>query len=662
MKHCKGIKKLLSLAGCQLFLKTLKQKEKTFFFIFLFCFFFSLIFLCLNFYFENTEIKPIKGGVYVEGTVGSPIRINPLYAQENDVDRDLTELIYSGLMKYNEKGELVPDLAIEYHVLDDGKIIDFILKENVFWSDGTALTVDDIIFTIKAIQNPALKSHIRASWLSVETEKISDQQIRFKLRTASTVFLENCTLKIMPKHIWQDVAEQNFPFSVYNLEPIGSGPYKIKEIKQNKENNVTSIELTTNNYYHGEPAYISRVIFNFFKNENEVISAFNSGKINGFSLSSLEKYQNLRNSNFNKHSLIMPRYFALFLNAEKEKLLADSKIKQALSHGINKQELIDQVLSGQGEKVDSPVLTQLYQLENPLTFYSFDQEKANQLLDQTGFVKQENNFREKLIEEKPDFQFKSDLEVGAKNKEVEELQKCLAQFPDIYPEKEVTGYFGQKTKQAVILFQEKYAQEILAPSNLSAGNGKVLAGTRKKLNEVCNPVSGDSFPLSFSLVTVDQPILTETAFFLKNSWQSIGINLEIEIVSIAEIKEIIKARDYQILLFGQMLGMYADPFPFWHSSQTKDPGLNLSLYENEKVDKILEETRQTLDQDKRKANLEKFQDIIIQDLPAIFLYNPNYIYLMSKNIKGFDSQIIVDPSKRLINIENWYIQTKRKWK
>ena len=662
MKHCKGIKKLLSLAGCQLFLKTLKQKEKTFFFILLFCFFFSLIFLCFNFYFKNTEIKPIKGGTYIEGVIGSPLRINPLYAQENDVDRDLAELIYSGLMKYNEKGELVPDLAEEYYILDDGKTIDFILKENVFWSDNTALTVDDVIFTIKAIQNPALKSHIRASWLSVEMEKISERQIRFKLKTSSPVFLENCTLKIMPKHVWQDIPEQNFPFSDYNLKPIGSGPYKVKEIKQNRENNVTFIELATNNNYHQQTAYISKIIFNFFKNENEVISAFNSGKINGFSLNSLEKYQNLRNSNFNKHSLIIPRYFALFFNAEKEKLLADLKIKQALSHGINKQELIDQVLSGQGEIIDSPVLPQLYQLENPLTVYSFDQEKANQLLEQAGFIKQENNFREKTVEEKPVFQFKTDLEVGSKNKEVEELQKCLAQFPDIYPEKEATGYFGQKTKEAVIRFQEKYSQEILAPSNLSAGNGKVLAGTRKKLNEICNPVSTDSFPLSFSLVTVDQPILTETAFFLKQSWQLIGINLEIEKVSVTEIKEIIKARDYQILLFGQMLGMFADPFPFWHSSQTKDPGLNLSLYDNEKADQILEQTRQTLDQDQRKDNLEKLQDIIIQDLPAVFLYNPNYIYLMSKNIKGFDNQIIVDPSKRLTNIENWYIRTKRKWK
>ena len=110
------------------------------------------------------------------------------------------------------------------------------------------------------------------------------------------------------------------------------------------------------------------------------------------------------------------------------------------------------------------------------------------------------------------------------------------------------------------------------------------------------------------------------------------------------------------------MGKIPDPFPFWHSVQTQDPGLNLTSYENEEVDELLEEARQTLDEEKRKEKLEEFQDILIEDAPCVFLYNPDYIYLASKKIKGINEQIITDPSKRLSNIQNWYIETKRAWK
>ena len=117
-----------------------------------------------------------------------------------------------------------------------------------------------------------------------------------------------------------------------------------------------------------------------------------------------------------------------------------------------------------------------------------------------------------------------------------------------------------------------------------------------------------------------------------------------------------------MLLFGEVLGIIPDPYPFWHSSQIKDPGLNLAKYENKKVDSLLEKARTTLDPEKQKEFLQEFQDILIEDLPCLFLYTPNYLYLVPKEIKGFDTKIIVDPSKRFGNIEGWYVKTKRVWK
>jgi peptide/nickel transport system substrate-binding protein len=150
---------------------------------------------------------------------------------------------------------------------------------------------------------------------------------------------------------------------------------------------------------------------------------------------------------------------------------------------------------------------------------------------------------------------------------------------------------------------------------------------------------------------------------VQSQWENLGVEIEIETFNISTLeREIIKPRNYETLLFGEVLGAIPDPFPFWSSLQKKDPGLNLSLYENKKCDKLLEEARKSLDENERKEKLEEFQDLLIKDAPAVFLYNPDYLYFVSKEIKGIDAKIIANPSKRFIGIENWYIKTKRAWR
>ncbi|MDD2696880.1 MAG: ABC transporter substrate-binding protein [Candidatus Pacebacteria bacterium] len=643
--------------------KVLTKKEKYFFFVFLLLAITSFIFLSVDLYLKNTEIRPAKGGTYTEGVVGSPRFINPVYSPAYDVDRDLTELIYSGLMKYDEEGKIIPDLVQEYNVLENGKVFEFYLKENLLWQDAEPLTADDVIFTIKTIENPSLKSPIRADWIGVKAEKISDLGVRFELKNPSAVFLENCTLKIIPKHIWEEISDQNFPLSIYNLKPIGSGPYKIKDLTQDKEGNIKSLELVNNGNYYGDQPNIPSVIFLFFNDEAELTSAFKNNQIQGFKLSSPEKYQILKRDDFIDYHLLIPRYFAVFFNPTKSKSLADAKVRIALNYGTDKEEIVNEVLLKQGKVVDSPILPNIFGFETPEKVYEFNQEKANQLLDEAGYVKKENGFREKTVNKEPAFQFKSNLQVGSQGAEVQELQKCLAKDSEVYPDGEITGYFGSKTKEAVIKFQEKYKSEILTPSGLTSGTGSVLKSTRDKLNQLCAAPSAETLSLSFSLITVNQPNLKKVANLLKEQWKALGVNVEINTFEVSALEqEIIKPRNYEMLLFGEALEAVPDPFPFWHSSQVKDPGLNLSSYENKECDKLLEEERQTQDQEKRKTSLEKFQNLLIEDAPAVFLYSPDFLYLVSKDIKGIDAKIITDPSQRFSNIEGWYIKTKRAWK
>ena len=651
------------------FLKILTKKEKKIFSVFLFLAALSFSFLLVNFYLTHTEIKPALGGEYSEGLIGQPRFLNPIYGVTNDVDRNLVELLFSGLMKYTPEGQLTPELAREYRILEGGKVYEFELKENIFWSDGHPITSEDIIFTIKTIQNPDFKSPLRASWLGIEIEKISERALRFTLQKPSSVFLENCTVKILPQHIWKPISPENFPLSLYNLKPIGSGPYKLEKLSQNKEGKIISLELTPNPKYLGEGPYIRKIKFYFFDSDNslieseeklekKLINSYLRGEIKGLNITFFE---NLAEYNFGlkTYTFSLPRYFALFFNLENSKLFAEKGVREALNYGTNKEEFIKNLLFGFGQVVDSPILPQVYGLDSPSFNYQFDLQKAKDVLEKAGFVEQESGPRVKVVKKQGVFQFTSNLTLGSKGDEVTELQKCLAQFSDIYPQGEVTGYFGSLTKDAVIKFQEKYREEILAPSGLTQGTGEVRKSTRAKLNDVCF-TKEEVLSLSFTLTTGDHPLLQKTASLLKSQWEKLGVEVKIETLDLSTLQtEIIKKRNYEALLFGELLGSFPDPFPFWHSSQKKDPGFNFSLYASTKADKLLEEARQTLDITTRKEKLEEFQEILIEDAPCVFLYSPDFIYLLPPEIRGVKEGIIVDPSKRFSDITNWYIKTRR---
>lgn len=642
----------------------LAGREKIAFFVFLVLFLGSSLLLFSTIYLKYTEIRPAKGGVFFEGMVGQPRFINPVYASASDVDRDLVEFIFSGLMKYGKDGQIIPDLAEHYEIKEDGKVYEVYLKENVFWSDGARVSADDVIFTIETLQNSGYKSPVIVNWLGVRVEKISDSGVRFILRNPYGPFLENLTQKIIPHHIWKDISQENFSLAIYNLKPIGSGPYRLKNLEQDKQGKIVSLDLVRNQRYFGKAPYLSQISFRFYKDEQELIKAYRRGKVKGFSLGSLAN-SNLVNgiNNLNQYSLYLPRYFAVFFNGENSKLLTDPNIRRALDYGTNKHEIIEKVLLNQGKVVNSPIVPDIYGFSPPSKIYQFDQKTAEALLDKAGFLRKESGSRTKIIKKDAAFQFRTELRLGSRGKEVEELQRCLAKDNTLYPDGTVSGYFGQETNSAVIRFQEKYAKEVLEPWGFEKGTGVVSKKSQNKLNELCFPSSEEILPLKFSLTTVNQSFLIQVAQQLAKQWAEIGVEIEIKTFDISQLeKDVIKPRNYESLLFGNVLTIIPDPFAFWHSSQIKDPGLNLAIYQRREVDRLLEDSRKVLDEAGRREKLEQLQNLIIEDSPAIFLYNPDFVYFVSNGIKGIDIKIISDPSKRFSGIENWYIKTKRIWK
>ena len=513
-----------------------------------------------------TKATQDYGGSFVEGIVGEPRYINPLLSRTSDVDRDLTTLVYSGLMKYNEEGKLIPDLIKSYEISSDGLNYTVNLKDNVHWHDGVELTADDVIFTIQIAQNSDYGSMERFNWQGVEMEKIDSYSLIFKLKNKYAQFLNNFTIKIMPKHVWQDVKPINFAFSESNLKPIGSGPYKFSKLKKDQDGRVISYELQANkNYYDGRP-YINDITFQFYNSEDELIGGYNKNELDSVGFISSKNLKKIKfKQRLNIQQLTIPRYFAAFFNQNQSKLLSDKNIRLALSYATNKDTMVENILEGNGTVVNSPLGADLFETNQDTQKVPYNLEQAKELLKSSGWD--------------------------------------------------------------------------------SIGDD----GIRKKKDE----------RLSLKITTSSWPELVAVANTLKEQWAQLGVELNIEVAQTPDLQQIIKDRSYEILLFGEIMTPDPDPFSLWHSSQKRDPGLNLALYDNQKVDTLLEDARKTLSPTERIKKYDDFQKALAEDVPAIFLYNPYYLYPQTKQIHNFGMKVVGTPSDRFSNVNKWYIETKR---
>jgi len=649
--------KFPSFAHWKQFFKILSRKERAAFITCVFLALISATILIAVFYQKHTTVVAADNGVYVEGMVGKPRFLNPVYAASYSVDQDITQLLFAGLLEYDLNGQIIPGMA-DYKISEDGKTYEFTLKDGVQWSDGKLITSDDAIYTIKIIQDPAYKSPLRPQWIGVETEKISDNSFRLKLQAPYAAFLENCTLKIIPRHIWEKTDSDEFSLSPFNLNPVGSGHYKAKKINLNKDNAIESIELERSPYFYGIKPFLRQITFIFFKDADTMATAFKQGRVQGYAVRENGNNKNIPSGAIT-YDYLIPRYFAVFFNSEKNNTLSDVAVRTALARAIDKNEILQVALKGRGKIVDSPIFYDIYNINAPETIMDYDPQEAARILDDAGYKQEDGEARIKTANRQPAFQFTKNLVKGTSlTVEVQELQKCLSR--EVMPDLEATGNFGNQTLEAVNLFQEKYRQDILDPQNIKKPTGDVKIGTREKLNEVCFPAANIAAKLEITITAADQEPFPTVAEIIKNQWENIGVTVNVNMISIADIeRDIVKPRAYEALLFGQALGAIPDPYPFWHSSQKIDPGLNFALYENKEADQLLEEIRSLPDQAARAEKLQSLQNMIIKDVPAIFLYNPDYVYIVSKNVKNVRSGIITDPGRRFINVADWSTTTKR---
>lgn len=537
----------------------------------------SAITLGSRLYLRMTTVFPHVGSSYTEGMLGDPRTINPIYAL-HDTDRDISRLIFSGLFIYNGNGGVEPDLADNLDISADGKIYTIALKKNAQWHDGQPLSADDVVFTIHTIQNGQFRSALRSDWQGVSVEKLNDHSVRFSLRVPYAPFIENLTLGIIPKHIWQNVGPEQAPLHEANLKPIGSGPYRFDQIKQNKDGSISWYQIIRNSMYHRSGPYIQKIIFQFFKTEDDMFASWRRGIIDGFGGVSPLHTAQINPEKSLLLSLTMPRVFGIFFNPKRAPELEDITVRQAIAYAIDRNEIIREQRQNQAVATHGP-LPWLGTASSSFA-YEYNPDRARSLLQKAGW-------------------------------------------------KDING-------DGILEKSEK--------------------------TKIKNKQQSGAIPLRFTLATSDWPDLMQTAVIFQRQLKAVGIDIVIEKKSYQDLESnTIRTRNFEMLLFGQVYGYEPDPFAFWHSSQIKDPGLNITFFSDKKADTLLERIRRTSDPQVRNADYRDISDIITKNLPALFLFSQDYLYVLPNDILGVSPVKIALPSDRFNEINKWYRAITRKF-
>jgi peptide/nickel transport system substrate-binding protein len=517
---------------------------------------------------------PIQGGALVEGVVGNPRFINPVLAL-SEPDKNLTSLIYSGLVRLTPQGEIENDLAESIEISENRLTYTATISEEARFHDGSPVTTDDLIFTVQKITDPLIKSPRRGNWDGVTISKIDERTVSFTLKRVYGPFIYNLTTGILPQHIWKNVSDDEFSFSQFNTLPVGSGPYKVDRVERNDGGIPNYYRLIPFGGVGEREPYIENIVFKFYSSEENLIDAYNSGDVESVGGISPDNITRLDIKGARVIHSPLPRIFAVFFNQSRSAVLQDKTVRQALNLAAPKEKIVEEVLGGYATAINGPIPAGIYDWKSGTTTEAWETrlEKARQDLNRAGWI--------------------LNLETGTLEKK--------------------------------------------------SGNA--------------------TMSLSFSISTGDAPELRHVAEELKSAWERLGAKVEILVHETGDLNQnVIRPRQFDALLFGEVVGRDADVYPFWHSSQRNDPGLNIALYANTRADRFLEEARSVGDREAIEKNLRSFQEEITSDVPAVFLYTPSFIYVVPNSVKAVELGPLAVSQDRFLGIRDWYMETDRVWK
>jgi len=462
----------------------------------------------------------------------NPSRLNPLLSTDAG-SSEIVGFIFNALVKYDKNGkEIVGDLASSYKFVDNTTLI-FYLRKNVKWHDGKPFNADDVVFTFDLIHSPKVVTPYTSTFRMVRSVKALDKfTVEVKYKKPYFKALETWMMQIVPKHILEN--EDNIMGSSFNKKPVGTGPYKLTKLEFSK-----NIELTANEDYFEHKPLIEKISFHVISDPSTRFLMLRSKQIDIGGLEPMQLERQVGKEFFEyyqKIEQISHSYTYLGFNLRHEKF-QDAKVREALSLGVNRQELVDILFLGHGQVCTGPFLPGGSSFNDTIKAPSLDQKKAIQLLKEAGYDKEH--------------------------------------------------------------------------------------------------------PLEFEIATSNSSeVRPYAAQIIQHQLAKIGVKVHLRVMEWqAFLNMVVFPREFDTVLLGWSLSLSPDPYLVWHSDNDKPGAFNFIGYKNEKVDKLIKEAEGLVDREKLSMVQQDIFKSVVNDNAYLFLYIPNSISVINKNITPIEPTI-----------------------
>jgi peptide/nickel transport system substrate-binding protein len=310
------------------------------------------------------SIQQLDTATLHEAVVGCAKKLNPLLAGYNQVDRDITSLIFEGLATTNAYGEPVPDLAASWSWSSDGLVYVVRLRSDVLWHDGIPFSSADVLFTMSLMQDPAFPgpTDLHRFWQTVEADAIDEHTVRFRLAQPLAAFLDYLRIPIVPEHVLRGTSAAKLSTHPFNFAPIGTGPYQFDGLIGG--GSLAGVRLRLAATYHERPEgkddfALRQIVFHCEPSYNDAIAAFQRGKVNSLSeLSSDALHQVSALTQLTTYTAWRPAFGAVIYNWQRNEVgyFRDPRMRQALARSVDRAALVNKWLAGRAVVADNPIV------------------------------------------------------------------------------------------------------------------------------------------------------------------------------------------------------------------------------------------------------------------------------------------------------------------
>lgn len=496
---------------------------------------------------------PEYGGRILMGSIGEPSNLIP-YLASDSASSEVAGLLYTSPLEYDKDLNIVKCAAEEWEVLEGGTFMRFKLKDGIVWQDGQPLTADDVTFTYRLMTDPKTPTAYAADFLNVR-EYRQTGPLSFEVRYAAPYARAAVTWMhpILPKHILE---HENIASTAFSRAPIGAGPFKLKSWEPGSR-----IILEANErYFKGRPC-LDEVIYRIIPDGTTMFLEARAGKIDFIGLSPQQYLRQTQGEwwekNWHKYRYLASGYTYLGLNLNSP-FFQDRKVRQALSHAVDRRGIIKGALLGMGEPTIGPYKPGTWAYNTDIQPYPYNPARARQLLSEAGWRPGKDGILHKA---------------------------------------------GRPFEFTILVNQ---------------GNDERI----------------------------------KVAVILQQMFRAVGVRASIRTVEWAAfLKEFVGTKKFDALILAWNILDDPDIFDVWHSSAISAHGLNFVSFSSKEVDDILERARSTSDRTVRKKLYDRFQEILHEEQPYLFLYVPYSLPMVQSRFHGIQPA----PAGITYNFDRWWV-------